>query len=206
MTDQGISAWLGMTSLLDFCTSKVRSSNRPCLPRIEDELGYGFDIVTGEMTQRVVRLLHEEPKIFRHIILGDFAIPSNVECQELRVRTEKASTQLFQSTMEYRVYLELQAGVVVPLGSTVSLLLGKHDLRKAKAEYFQRSRYLSESIIDEPLYIRVGSGPSADCSRYRGLRGGRGPQARNSCSYSNYDWRASPPLWLDQCLRFREHE
>jgi hypothetical protein len=59
----------------------------PYLPKI-DEVGLGFDIVTGEAQQRVVHLDYDNPKPFAHPIMGNFLIPGNIECYSINKQNE----------------------------------------------------------------------------------------------------------------------
>lgn len=93
------------------CKSK-NNSDIPCLPRIQDALGHGFNAVTGVTTQQVIKLDVEHTNEFTHSIMGTMQIPGNVDCTDLSyTRREKASTLFFESSEEYRHHIAVRKGL-----------------------------------------------------------------------------------------------
>eukprot|EP00956_Cyclotella_meneghiniana_P029206 scaffold70131_cov66-Cyclotella_meneghiniana.AAC.10 len=136
----------GEQDITSYCSDTGNTiTGFPCLPGINDKLGYGFNAVNGERTIPILVLLYTNGRT-KTIDGQTYELPDNVECEEVTTSNVNFNAERYLSTSSYRRELLQNYGVSGGHKSGVYM--------SASAEYgeiygksFQEGRVLFQSQL-----------------------------------------------------------
>ncbi|KAL7489652.1 hypothetical protein ACHAW6_015302 [Cyclotella cf. meneghiniana] len=87
--------------IASYCSDSGNTiSGLPCLPLINDKLGYGMNAVDGKITIPILRMLYTEGRT-KTIMGKNYELPDNVDCEEVTTSDVNFSTEGYESASIY---------------------------------------------------------------------------------------------------------
>ncbi|KAL3800623.1 hypothetical protein HJC23_006085 [Cyclotella cryptica] len=97
--------------IASYCSDPENTvSGLPCLPLINDRLGYGMNAVDGKITIPILRILYTEGRT-KTIQGKNYELPDNVDCEEVTSSDVNFSTEGYESASIYRNELLKEFGL-----------------------------------------------------------------------------------------------
>lgn len=122
----------------------------PCLPGINNKLGYGFNAVNGERTIPILGLLYTKGRT-KTILGQNYELPDNVDCEEVTNSDINFSTQRYLSTNSYRKKLQQNYGVSGGHKGVYMSASAEYD--EIYGESFEEGRVLFHSQLTHGTFL-----------------------------------------------------